>query len=581
MVKTVAIIGCGPRGLSALEDIFTEFAKNKSAYELKVLIFERTGNFGSGQVYAPNQTLHNWLNINERALTIAERKTIQLNNESVEGFPSFQDWNGYNPDSIDEIDKYPPRAVLGTYLEARFNSIAQKLKQLNVLEMHASLVTSLKFANDTFLIEDNKQKTYNADEVVLTVGHQPTQTSKQIENWKHYEDNNASVTLFHKPYPIEGLFKDNTINGNSRVAIRGFGLAMIDVVRGIAGFTDSRFDIVNSYTQKMTFHAGTNCPKKIIPFSLDGLPMAPKPINASIDNWFLPTDADFDMLKGNLKNYRSQPEEVDSTATIITTMATIIVEVFLSLKTKSISHNYNTETLQTLVEAYIEDDKTASDIIISNTLSAKTIIERFVNMAVGQQKISLDYCIGQVWRLCQPTLYEYLSYTEFHKDVILDIIQLDEKLKRLSFGPPVASLQQLLALLESGIMTVKAVDDPDIECTENGWVLDGSNTDYTANVMINSVLDSPKVLMTDTPLIKQLLKDKYVFPIHKDLGIKTNKNGMVSYTSKEHELPPIAVLGRLAQGTLLGVDAVLECFGKRSRFWSKDVLKRLDKKKIN
>jgi len=581
MVKTIAIIGCGPRGLSALEDIFTEYVKNKRAYELKVLIFERTGKFGCGQVYAPNQTLHNWLNINERALTIAERERIQLNNESVEGFPSFQDWNGYDPDSTEEIDAYPPRAVLGTYLEARFNSMAKKLKQCNVLEMHASLVTSLKFKNDAFLIEDDKQKTYSADEVVLTVGHQPTQISKQIENWKQHEANTVGVTLYHKPYPIEGLFNDSTINGNSRVAIRGFGLAMIDVVRGIAGFTNSRFDIVNSDTQKMTFHPGANCPKKIIPFSLDGLPMAPKPINASIDNWFLPTDAHFNMLKGNLKNYRSQPEQVDSTATIVTTMAKIIVDVFLSLRTKSISHNYNTEALQTLVEAYIEDDKTASDIIISNTLSAKTIMECFVNMAVGQQKISLDYCIGQVWRHCQPTLYEYLSYTEFHKDVILDIIQLDEKLKRLSFGPPVASLQQLLALLESGIMTVKAVDDPNIECTKNGWVLDGLNNDFTANIMINSVLDSPKVLLTDTPLIKQLLKDKYVFPIHEKLGFKTNKNGMASSTSKEQELPPIAVLGRLAQGTLLGVDAVLECFGKRSKFWAKDVLKRLDKKKIN
>tara|TARA_R110002049_G_scaffold242357_1_gene416192 strand:- start:30287 stop:32011 length:1725 start_codon:yes stop_codon:yes gene_type:complete len=574
MKKTVAIIGCGPRGLSALEDLLLTYSKRESMYNLQVIIFERTGCFGSGQVYNPKQTHHNWLNINERSLTIPNREDINLRGESIDGFPSFKDWSFYESDNKSAIDIFPIRALLGTYLEARFNSIAEKLKAFKILKTYQSIVTSVNYKNDRFVITDEKDKSYSADEIVLTIGHQPTNRSKQIAKWKTFEANNTRIKLFDKPYPIKGLFDDGYINGNSHVAIRGFGLAMIDVVRGIAGYTGSRFEIVDDNTQRVHFHPGEDCPKRIIPFSLDGLPMAPKPLNETIDNWFKPSEVQLNHLKIELSKATASPEKVDSIDFIIKVMRSLIAEVFLSLKAKSVSHNYNVSELENLIETYVKHDKTDSDIFISNDLNPKKIIENYIHMATGYSEISLDYCIGQVWRHCQPTLYKYLSYIGFDNEIILDNIKLDEKLKRLTFGPPVASLQQLLALINSGIMSVKAIDDPDIECTDKGWLLEGDNAEFMADVMINSVLDAPKILEVKTPLIKQLLESKYIKPIHEELGVETYKNSI----AKSDIQLPIAILGRLAQGTLLGVDAILECFGNRSKVWANDVVNRLEKK---
>ncbi|GAA4232591.1 FAD/NAD(P)-binding domain-containing protein [Postechiella marina] len=571
MKKTVAIIGCGPRGLSALEDLLIAYSKAENIFNLRVIIFERTGCFGSGQVYNSEQTSCNWLNISERALTLSGRKDINLQGEIIGGFPSYKAWKGNTSVNKLNIDVFPQRALLGEYLEARYSSISKRIKELGVLTAYQNLVVSVNHVNNQFVITDETQQNFKVDEVVLTLGHQPTKAKKQIENWKEFEATNDAVKLFEQPYPISGVFNSNFINSSSRVAIRGFGLAMIDVVRGLVSYTNSHFKVVNAHTQEMVFYPGASCPKKIIPFSLDGLPMAPKPLNKTIDNWFKPTKEQLKFLISKITKHTAQPENIRSVDFLVRAMATIIAEVFLSLENKSVVHNYTISKLENIIERYVKNDKTQDSVLVSSCLSVKVIMEKYVGMATGENLISLDYCIGQVWRHCQPTHYKYLSYNKFKKSVTLEIVTLDEKLKRLTFGPPVASLQQLLALINAGVMSVKAIDDPDIECTPKGWLLDAENVEHTANVMINSVLDAPKVLDVKTPLIRQLLESGYIKPIHNNLGVETCKNGI----AKSNIKLPLAVLGRLAQGTLLGVDAILECFGYRSKNWAKAAVRRL------
>ena len=60
-----------------------------------------------------------------------------------------------------------------------------------------------------------------------------------------------------------------------------------------------------------------------------------------------------------------------------------------------------------------------------------------------------------------------------------------------------------------------------------------------------------------------------------ELGIETKKNGIVISSENEKQIP-IAVLGRLAKGSVIGVDAILECFGDRIEDWAKSFVERLD-----
>lgn len=93
--------------------------------------------------------------------------------------------------------------------------------------------------------------------------------------------------------------------------------------------------------------------------------------------------------------------------------------------------------------------------------------------------------------------------------------------------------------------------------------------------MINSILDEPKLLDIKSPLVESLLQNNDIKPIHLELGIETSEDGYV-VTPKNQPDVPIAVLGRLAKGSVIGVDAILECFGPRIKDWAEAYVAKLE-----
>ena len=91
--------------------------------------------------------------------------------------------------------------------------------------------------------------------------------------------------------------------------------------------------------------------------------------------------------------------------------------------------------------------------------------------------------------------------------------------------------------------------------------------------MVNSILPAPELLKVKSPLVKNLLENDLIQPVHSELGIETHKNGIVNVPESE-QMIPLAVLGRLAKGSIIGVDAILECFGTRITDWAEGVLDR-------
>jgi len=127
-------------------------------------------------------------------------------------------------------------------------------------------------------------------------------------------------------------------------------------------------------------------------------------------------------------------------------------------------------------------------------------------MATGEQAVSLDYCIGQVWRHYQPSIYEALSFNQCPNSVFAAIIALDESTKRYSYGPPAESIQQLLALTEAGSLNLGLINDPDIDLTDEGWQFHHLGNSITATMMIDSVLDTPKIKSVNSPIVKNIKK---------------------------------------------------------------------------
>ncbi|NND32727.1 MAG: FAD/NAD(P)-binding protein, partial [Saprospiraceae bacterium] len=126
--RTLAMIGMGPRGSYALENLISTLVDHQEAPDVQLLLFEATGNFGNGQVYDTQQTNDNWLNVSERALELQGRKSLIYKGIELPGFPSYHQWADFDQGKAStDIDVYPPRAKLGVYLQERCQSLIEPL----------------------------------------------------------------------------------------------------------------------------------------------------------------------------------------------------------------------------------------------------------------------------------------------------------------------------------------------------------------------------------------------------------------------------------------------------------------------
>ncbi|WP_430412428.1 FAD/NAD(P)-binding protein [Kordia sp.] len=572
--RNIAIIGIGPRGGYALENFIASLNEKSDLSQIHLLLFEQTGNFGNGKVYETTQTESNWINIPERVLLLEKREAITFAELQIPSFPSYHEWISKDFKKIpkEHIDTYPPRAKIGTYLQQRLKSILTPLSENKIVTLVESYVEKVSMSEAYKASIKTTTKVYEAiDEVLLTIGHQPTELSEQLVEWKKFASNKKHLNLFTSPYPISNFLNHNNLTNKSIVGIRGFGLAMIDVARAIA-LNFGNFTIEDEYTKKCTFHANKTYQGKLIPFSLDGLPAVPKPLNASIDEKFKPTEKQLSEFASHVGNSEIQ-KKASSPDFLLEAFAPIAATIYEQLENVHHKEKLTHKEVETIIKKWLKDSEYQHNTIVPTNQPIKKIMQDFVAMATDNKPFSLDFCVGQVWRHCQPTMYEALSFSECNEDVFAEIIALDESTKRYSYGPPVESLQQMIALIEANVLEVDMISDPDFELTKNGWKFLANGTTETATVMINSVLNPPKVKSVNAPIVESLLSSNLIQMVHDDLGIMTDENGYVISNDKAHVIP-IALLGRLAKGTIIGVDAILECYGSRPKKWATEATKR-------
>lgn len=571
--RILGIVGIGPRGLFALENYMLELKKSNSLSNIHLLLFEETGNFGNGHVYNINQADANWVNINERILELEERKEINFENVNIPAFPSYHDWaeKDFSKLSKKEIDSYPLRSKIGKYLSERFKSFAESLLKIKLITLFKEKVVDINLSGENKIILQTNLKTYDhIDEILLTIGHQPTQDSEQIVKWEKFSSNKDDVFLFKSPYPIKDFLKPKYINKNNIIGIRGFGLAMIDVVRSIATNLGDFF-IIDDSIRSCKYESEDEISNILVPFSLDGLPPAPKPLNAFVDEWFQPTTQQIQKFEKIIGDKSIQQKAKDP-GFLLNAFSEIAAQIYLDLPRSYADQKMSIQETENIIQKWLQNNDFEHSNIVSVKQNPEKTMKDFVAMAVGEKPISLDYCIGQVWRHCQPSMYSELSFNECSNEVFKQIIDLDESTKRYSYGPPVESIQQLLALIEAKVMTLDFVNNPDFELKNKGWLLHCGGKEITVNIMIDSVLDSPQIEAVNSSIIKNLLSNDLIKSVHDDLGISIDEDTYV-ISQNENKHIPIALLGRLAKGTVIGVDAIRECFGERPKIWASKAAK--------
>lgn len=240
---SVTIIGMGPRGLSAFERIAAIAASRALALDINLI---EPGDCGPG-VHSTRQPQHLLIN------TIASQVTLfpaasAVQHAPVCATPSLTAWareTGYRRvgeryyrlgehgggADITEAD-YLPRSLLGEYLAWAYRQIAAALPAGVRLTHHRLRATDLWRQRDgRCTVELDTGYLVHSDFIFLTTGHgrnQPSELDVKLAGFAtQHARHNSRLAFVRHAYPLRQL---DGIGAGARVAIQGLGLSAHDII---------------------------------------------------------------------------------------------------------------------------------------------------------------------------------------------------------------------------------------------------------------------------------------------------------------------------------------------------------------
>lgn len=237
-----AIIGMGPRGLTVFERICANLSTSPSSPHLTAYLIDPT-HVGTGTVWRINQAGHLLMNTVASQVTIFTDSSVEMAGPVAPG-PSLYEWATYitkigTGDALsDQVraeardmtpDSYPTRSFYGQYLRWAFEHIANRYRRnltINEIDELAVDVVNSDDGKQTVVLEHGRHLD-RLDAVVLTQGHLglcPTPDSETHALTRHAEQH----SLTYIP-PQNAADADlSTIRAGEPVIARGLGLTFFD-----------------------------------------------------------------------------------------------------------------------------------------------------------------------------------------------------------------------------------------------------------------------------------------------------------------------------------------------------------------
>lgn len=533
----LAIIGMGPRGLGALEALAARWPE--AAPRLAVDVYEPDAVPGAGPNFAPDAHPLCLLNTPLRDLDIAPPEFSRVGRFEM------------RTDAPAEPDSFPTRAEIGGYLQERFEDLRGCARfDLRVIPAR---VDSLRPCDGGWALAGDGGSHGDYAAVLLTPGQPPVAPDDQWARWQGHAGRGMGELA--QAYPARKLIAAAEHWQGRTVAIRGMGLSAFDVLRALTvaqggAFFDGQY-----------LPSGRE-PARILPFSLDGLPPYPKPATGAIDALFAARIAETRIFEAAITE-ASQSTPYGARRLI---SAALIAPVTRILR------EAGEEDEAARVSDWLECEWDAPG--SQETTGPVDTLRHGIAMAEGATVPSIGYAVGQVWRRWQNTLRAGFNPASLPAETAELLVGFDEGLKRYSYGPPVGSAREWLALADAGLVDMRLSVDPVFDLTESGWEMTSGAAEAQVDVMIDAVLPDPDLAIVTAPLIRGLREARRLVPVAEGLGAQTLPDGSVLAADGTVQ-PGLTLLGRLSLGSVIAADSLHDCLGAAADRWAEGMIARL------
>lgn len=260
----ICIIGAGPRGLSVLERLHSTAAAQTPPQPITVHVVDPNLHNGSA-VWRVDQSRELLMNTVAAQITMFADETVTCAGPVVPG-PSLHEWARFAehlgpedalPDWVRAecrdlgADSYPTRALYGHYLRWVLRHLLRTAAGNLTITLHTVTAVNLTDAEDGTQVVELSDGTVleGLDSVVLTQGHLPTMMSEmELELAEHAARNGLNYVAPGNPANADLSF----VKPGDEVALRGMGLNFFDHMALLTTGRGGRF--ARSDDGSLTYH---------------------------------------------------------------------------------------------------------------------------------------------------------------------------------------------------------------------------------------------------------------------------------------------------------------------------------------
>lgn len=526
----IAIVGCGPRGMYALDRLSSSLPEVPS-HSVEILVFEPHRWTGAGPHYDPEQPDHLRMNFSNRLIDAWVPGDANVEHRS------FRAWGDRLRLGLDPHG-YAPRATVGRYLSDCFDLVMAELSDRADVHVIAERVEGVDRVGDRWRVSAETESLM-ADEVLLSTGH-------SLRTNRRAEGGVASVFPTSDPAGLQ------SISSGSTVAIRGLGLTFIDACLELTEGRGGVFGRADSGGVEYTPPGDDDI--RIVAYSRTGRPMTPKADEAVVP----------------------APEVTIATSAISRSLASGNGPLASSDVIRSL-----TDLAGAILDsgprcrAHSRDDlaRTLQDVLHPEPVSpVRPVVQMRADLlwATGRAGVGGVWAYGWAWRLLYPTLVSLVAHRRMDADWS-SFADLGRAMERIAFGPPVENAEKMLALVDAGVLDLSLASNPTVSGHGTGGTLRLGDASVGFDVFVDAVLPSAGHVPGRTALYDRLF----------DRGHLSERNGGVHTTlagrcigSTGRPTTGLSAIGRLTEGSTLGNDTLSRTLHPQPDRWAAMVARR-------
>ncbi|MFD8105763.1 FAD/NAD(P)-binding protein [Streptomyces microflavus] len=551
----IAVVGAGPRGLSVLERICANERARPSHPGVTVHMVDRSAP-GAGTVWRTGQSPHLLMNTVASQITVFTDESTRIAGPVVPG-PTLYEWStalassaepgGLPPEVVEEArglgpDDYPSRAFYGCYLNDCFRRVVESAPEHVSVTLHRSRAVAIADTHGVpggpqgLRLEDGTRLN-RLDAIVLAQGHVPTRPTAR-------EERTASLArIHHLDYVTPANPADldlGGVPGGRPVLLRGLGLCFFDYM---ALFSAGRGGSFVREGGRLVYHPSGEEPL-MYAFSRRGVPYHARGENEKgASGRYFPRLLTPEAI-GRMRADRRDGSRVDFGRDLWPLIRREVESVYYGTLLTASGRDSDRRAL---VDTYLSAGEDELDALLDTAgidPHDRWDWERIAKPCAGQEFADRDAFRGWLLAHLERDVREARSGNvrgplKAALDVLRDLRNeirlavdhggLDGNSHRddlagwytplnayLSIGPPASRIEELIALIEAGIVEITGpgtdvrLDTAVPEFVATSGIVAG--VPVRSAVLIEARLPEPDLRRTDDPLLRHLLNTDQAMP---------------------------------------------------------------------